>query len=241
MHRTRRPRGGRRRGAACAALLSGAAALVAVPDLTAQEIPSPYRFIEERQFVTLFGGPMFTNPGELELGPHSGIAVGGRYGIRLGGPFALDAGLSLFPTQRTVWRLPEDPEAPREEVGETGLTLGVAEGALRFNVTGPRTWHGLQPYLLLGGGGVARVGGSPEPEEVELEEGERYRFGTSFAGQIGGGVEWFATQRFTVRLDARNVLWQVRAPRAFLERDPEVPEREWTQNFWLGLGVGYRF
>jgi hypothetical protein len=228
------------RGASSAALVVLALGGAIPASLAAQEIRSPFRFVEETQSAGIVAGPIFTNPGPWELGPESGVGFGARYGIRLGGPFALEGTLGLLNTSRVVWDLPDNGGGP-ERLGEADMNLGVLDASLRFNVTGPRTWHHLMPYLAFGFGGITEIGTSGLPE-VELEPEVEYRFGTSFAGNIGGGLEWFAGPRFTVRLDARNVLWPITTPPAFLEHDPVVaPRREWTQNFWLVLGGSYRF
>ena len=81
-----------------AALLIGLAAT----DGAAQQIDSPYRFVDESQQAGFFVGQVFTDPGTLDLGPESGPAVGLRYGIRLSGPFSLEAAAMVLSTTRAV-------------------------------------------------------------------------------------------------------------------------------------------
>jgi hypothetical protein len=211
--------------------------------LAAQEIDSPYRFLERRAYFGAHGGHVSTNPGERDLGPQSGIAASGRIGTRFGySPFGVDAGLTIFPTTRLVWDVPEEAGAAPVQVGEADLNIAVADVALRFDLTGPRTWRNLLPFLQFGGGFAAQLGTSRMPdEENEIATDALYDFGTRFAAQFGGGVGWFATPQLALRLDARNLLWQVGAPRAFVEREPGIPSRQWTQNLGLSVGLSYRY
>ena len=47
----------------------------------AQSIPSSFRYIDNPQAASIFGGYMSLATGSLALGPKSGSFVGGRYAI----------------------------------------------------------------------------------------------------------------------------------------------------------------
>jgi hypothetical protein len=220
-------------------LVIGLPLLLLASTARAQQIVSPYRFIEERQSASLFLGYVLTNPGDLDLGPQSGFAGGGRYGIRLSGPFVLEGTIGLLPTTRMVMDTIPGGGPPLHR-GDADLNVLFTDAALRFDVTGPRTFYNLLPFLTFGGGASIQLGSSNGLDDG-LEPEIRYRFGTSFAGQFGAGVEWLAWRPFGLRADVRNMLWRVRTPRGFLEQDPSLPTREWTQNFLFSLGVSYRF
>lgn len=211
----------------CFALTPSAAA--------AQQISSPYRFIEERQSANLFVGYFATNSGDLDLGPESGLAAGGRYGVRLSGPFVLEGTVGVLPTTRMVF-----DTIPGGQIEEADLNILFTDAALRFDVTGPRTFYNFLPFLSFGAGAAVQLG-SDDGVNDTLQQDVRYRFGTTFAGQFGGGVEWLGWRRLGIRADARNMLWRVRTPPAFLDQDPSRPSREWTQNFLFSLGLSYRF
>lgn len=219
-------------------LLALCSCVAVVPAMAAaQQINSPYEFIEERQHASLFVGYFATNSGDLDLGPESNLAAGARYGIRLSGPFVLEGTVGLLPTTRMVIdTLPGT--GGREHIGDEDLNILFTDAALRFDVTGPRTFHNLLPFLTFGAGAAVQLG---DEGNDDLPQGLRYRFGTTFAGQFGGGVEWLGWRRLGIRADARNMLWRIRTPGAFLERDPDLPSREWTQNFLFSLGLSYRF
>jgi hypothetical protein len=223
----------------------GAALLCsAVPTAaSAQRIDSPYRFVERSQSIGLYGGYVNVSPGEPDLGPQSGPAVGARYRIRLGGAFDGEIDLSVIPTNRIVTdTLTIGPDGARRIVGEAPATLLNAQAGLRFNITGPRTFHGVQPFAIFGGGAVIDLSGRDALDE-EVPQDVRYRFGTSFAGQFGAGAEWYATERVSLRLDARNVLWRLRTPAGFRvgQAAREIPETAWKGNMLFGLGVGLHF
>ncbi len=218
--------------------------LVCASSTRAQTIPSPYRYVDERQSISVFGGYLATDAGRLDLGPESSPLFGARYSIRLGGPFDAEARATFIPTTRTVW----DTTAVAGElleVGEADLSLALLEGSLRFNLTGPRTYRGFMPYFLAGGG-VALTVSDDEALENEAEIGARVRFdfGTRFAGHVGAGIEWFVTRRLALRAEARDVFWRLPTPPGladFLDEVQSVPDSEWVQNFEFSLGAAFHF
>ncbi|MBI4408741.1 MAG: hypothetical protein HY561_03475 [Gemmatimonadetes bacterium] len=226
-----------------AALLAAAliaAALIAPAPAVAQEVVrSPYRFVDEGQSLGPFAGYVFTNTGQSELGPESGPVAGVRYAIRINGPLTLEGQASYFPTTRAVWRADTTgADTVLTHVATADLQVLALDGGLRFNITGPRTFHNLMPYLIVSGGAALDLTGETE-QDRELPQDDRFKFGTTFAGQIGGGIEWFAGRRLTFRVDARNLLWELDTPRAFLHGN--VPRQEWVQNFLLSAGVSLHF
>ena len=208
--------------------------------LSAQEIDSPYRFVDEAQQVHAFLGGITTDKGTLDLGPESDLAYGLRYGIRLAGPFAVEASATMFPTARTV----QDTAISGADTtlvptgAESSMTIGIATANLRFDITGPRTWHGLMPFTLLGVGG-AFVLSEDDEIDADLESNVRYDFGTRLVGELGVGVEWIPTSHLSVRVDGRNMLWKIKAPVGLQTLD--APSEEWVQNFLLSAGVSFRF
>lgn len=206
----------------------------------AQQIESPYRFVDPSQQVNAFVGGIVTNRGALELGPESDMAFGLRYGIRLTGPFSIEAALTGFPTNRSIQdTVVVGADTTTVPTGtEADLTLGIGTADLRFDITGPRTWHRLMPFALLGIGAAFTLS-EDEDADTSLDADLRYDFGTRLVGELGVGVEWFPVEQLTVRLDARNMLWQIEAPLGL--RTLDAPIEEWVQNFLLSAGVSFRF
>lgn len=233
-------------------LMFGAVAsfLVLASPALAQVVPSPYAFVERGMGGYIYGTYVFTDRGVIDVGPGSGPAAGVGYNVRVSGPFVFDTRVALFPTSRMVFdveeapaeEIQEDPTAGLRFIGDADLTLLLVDGSLRFDITGPRTWHNLQPYALLGAGAVLRLAADHSPEE-ELPESPdlRVRFRNGLTGHFGGGVEWHLTDRFTVRLDARNLLWRLHVPTGFITPDRVIDDREWVQTGHVSIGVGIRF
>lgn len=207
----------------------------------AQVIPSPFEFLEQRQEAGVFFGTMNPGTGRFEYGPKSGITLGARYGIHLSGPFGLEAVAAMLPTQRDLID-PGRDEGDRV-IGEVPTTLVTVDGRLRFSLTGDRTWRSIAPFLFTGGGIVFDVAGDDAAEEDLLAD-DRFEFGTSFTGLLGGGVRWFPGDRFVVRFEGALSIWQLKSPRGF--RNPErefegVEEKEWVSGPSFTVGVGFRF
>jgi hypothetical protein len=217
-----------------------AAALLILPAaLAGQRIESPYRFQEERQSLGAFAGYIATKPGSQDFGPQSAAYAGIRYSIFLTGPGYAEGEVAYLPTTRMVYdTVLIDGE--RRNLGETDLDLLLVNAGIRLSITGARHWNGIMPYIFVGGGGVIDLSGGGELND-RLAGNLRYRFGTSFAGLLGAGVDLFPTRRISVRLDSRASFWQVKTPEGFLLGTAEVPDQEWTNNLGLGVGLSYHF
>jgi hypothetical protein len=224
-----------------------AVALLLPATVDAQVIDSPYRWVERAMNAGVFAGVISPTTGIVELGPQSGPVVGSRFSMRLSGPFTAELDVGYLPTSRAIvdtvrvggeWQQIVVDGAPVE----APVQMLLAQLGLRFNVTGARTYHGLQPFLLLGGGAAVDLVRRPTEEEI-LPINARFRFGTSFAGQLGGGVEWFATERVALRADVRNVIWRIRYPEAFriADQDNVIPANEWRSNHQLTAGISLYF
>lgn len=143
----------------------------------AQQITSPYRYVDESQSVSLFGGYMWPSQGDLGLGPNPGPLGGGRYSIRVSGPFTVQGTVGYLPTDRTV-RDTTRVGGQHLRVGQADIGILLLDASLRFNVTGPRTFHNLMPYLLFGGGTAIEVTGDNEADE-DVAADAIFDFGTT--------------------------------------------------------------
>jgi hypothetical protein len=209
-----------------------------------QQIRSPYRFVDTSQFGGVSGGQMFASRGRLDTGPDNGPLLGVRYGLRVSGPFAVGAEISYVPSTRIVRdTVFVTADSLYRELGEADINLLAVLVNLRFNVTGSRTWNRLQPFVLLGAGAALDVAGTAAADTLVMPTDARFDFGTSFAGQIGTGIEWFPSASVSARVDAHNVLWKLKVPDAFrlTERGVNFPESEWEQNFVLSAGLSFHF
>lgn len=215
---------------------------VALPaSAAAQDIPSPFRYVETRQEVGIFVGSSSISQGRFGFGPDGGTLLGARWGIDLSGPLGLEAVAGAISGSRDVVN-PARVEGDRV-VGEADALIGTVDARLRFTLTGDRTWHGMAPFLLAGGGIAFDLSGS-DPDDEELEAQDRFDFGTSFFGTLGGGVRVFLNERIALRGDGVFSLWKLETPPGF--SDPErgfesVEESQWVNGLHLTLSTVIRF
>jgi hypothetical protein len=184
---------------------------------------------------------MSPGTGRFGYGPGTGIALGGRYAIQIGGPFGLEGVVGYLPTTRDLVD-PGRDEGDRV-IGEVDANIATIDARLRFSLTGPRSWHGLAPFVLAGGGVAFDLAGEDPAEEILLMD-DRFEFGTSFIGILGGGLRWFPSERILFRADASLLLWQLKSPRGFrdIERGFQgVEEKEWVSGPSLSAGFAFRF
>lgn len=201
----------------------------------AQTIPSPYRYLEESQSLSLHAGYLITDTGKRNLGPQSAPIVGARYNIRFGGPLAGVVGLSFLPSQRTV-HTRAGTDTVLTALGEADAPVLMGEAGLRFQLTGPRTWHGLAPYVTATGGIAMDLAGRDELEE-DLPQAQRVEFGPALAVGLSAGTDWFLTERISLRGAARGYLWRLTVPEGLIGRE----QSEWLRNFGGTLGVALHF
>jgi opacity protein-like surface antigen len=209
----------------------------------AQRIDSPYQFLDHGQFGGIWGGHVQASDGRLDMGPQPAPIFGNNYANRVSGPFALYVDVGYMPSTRTVRDTTfEAADSLYTSLGEADINLLTAMGNLRFNLTGSRTWNGLQPFVIVGAGMALDLASGSEIEE-DLQPDQRFDFGTSFAGQLGAGVDWFATPRMSVRVEARDMFWKLPVPEAFLftENGAGLPGSDWVQNFALAAGLSIHF
>ncbi len=222
-------------------LLAAALLGVATRPAAAQRITSPYEYIDPSQSLAVTAGYLDTSRGSVGLGPKPAAFAGVRWAIRLNGPFVIQADLDYFKSTRSVLDTAFVSQTDTSYVnrGDADQNLILALGAVRFDLTGARTWHRLQPYVLFGGGVVISTTGTNGADAAVVPDA-RFRFGTSFAGQFGGGIEWYLTRRLALYGDVRGVLWKLKTPQAFLLTQ-KYPASEWTQNASVGAGLAFHF
>ena len=211
------------------------------PTLAAQTVASPYRYLEEGQAVGIFVG--YHDPGRARFGfgPGGGPSFGARYAVEATGPLAVEGVATFVSSSRRVI----DPTLAESDwvLGEVPAELFFLDLRLRMSLTGRRTWHGLAPHILVGGGLGVSVQGL-QPLDGELEPGDRFLFGNKFTPMAGAGVRYHVRERWSVRVDGTLTLYRIDTPEGF--RDPVrgfegVEEREWISNPGLSLGLSYHF
>jgi hypothetical protein len=216
---------------------------VAHSEAVGQSVSSPYTFIEYGQAWAVFAGKSDLNPGQLGLGPRDATTFGGRYAVAFSA-MNLDIDGTYFMSKRDVL----DVSRPADDrfLGKTDIDLVLLDLRLRLNLTGQRAWHGLQPFILFGGG-LAFATSTERFLEVSalMPEDEWYDFGKAFAGTFGAGASFHLSSKISLRLDGVVNLWKVSTPVGWLtvENDPngENLEDEWVSARTIRLGAAWRF
>ncbi len=206
-----------------------------------QTIPSPFRYIETRQEVGVFAGQTSAAKGRFGFGPGGGLRAGVRWGIDLSGPLGFEAVAGVIRGKRDIVD-PNRAEGDRK-IGEEDSMLGTIDARLRFTFTGERTWHGLAPYIVAGGGMAFNLS-NPGPLDEQLDQDNRFSFGSSFLGTVGGGSRLYLTDRLALRGDAVFSLWKLDTPPGFSDPDLEIPsveKSEWVSALHLTLAAVIRF
>lgn len=208
-----------------------------------QDIPSSYRFVETRKEAGIFVGSTSLNAGQLGLGPASGSMVGGRYALGFGSALALEGSATFFSTDRDVIDIRRD--AGDRVIGQSSLDILAIEARFRLNLTGHRTWRGLQPYVAFGGG--LAFGGTPDrtlENAAEIPLQDRFEFGTKFIATVAGGLNFHTSRRFVLRLDGVLSLWKLNTPAGWLTQFDllgAIPRDEWVGVSHVSLGVSWRY
>ena len=223
-------------------LLLGAFLLDSGP-ATAQDIPSSYRFVENSQEGGLFIGTASFNAGQLGLGPKSASVFGGRYSVMFGSAVAFEGDATVFKGERDVIdiRRSEDDRV----LGQSTIDLVAIDARFRLNLTGHRTWRGLQPFIAFGGGMV--LGSDLErtlEDEADMPLLDQYDFGSKFLATLSGGTNLHLSSRFMLRLDGVMNLWKLSTPRGWFTTDADlgaIPEDEWVSARNLSIGASWRF
>ena len=209
-----------------------------------QVIPSAYDFIEIKQSVGAFIGTATLDKGQLGLDPGSAFLMGARWAINVGSALSFEVDGTRFSAEREVL----DPSRPEDDrvIGQSDMTILLLDARLRLNLTGHRTWHGIQPYVSFGAG-LARGSGVDRTLEdsVMMPEDQRLDFGNRFTATLGSGVSVRLSERLYVQADGLFSLWKMGTPSGWLtvEVDPDRtnPEGEWLSGKSLSIGLGWRF
>lgn len=213
-------------------------AVLAVPSIgRAQSVPSPYRYVERAQSLGLDAGYLWIDTGKYDTNPQSGPLIQIQYRGRFAGPVSGVATLGAVPTNRSIYTRASGA-ATATKVDEASSLLVMAEAGLRLSITGPRTWHGLQPAIAATGGFVGDLGSRTEIES-QLAGDQLVALGPAFAVGVSAGTDWYPTDRLSVRLQAADHLWRRRTPAGLT--DSGSRETEWTHNLGITVGAALHF
>lgn len=244
----------RRAVAVLASLLAAVALSTPDPAAAQQEGPpsidSPYRWLDGSFRVAPYLSRLETGSDDLGLGPASTQLFGSRARVRLTGPLSLEANLGFASSERAVIdpRLPNGPSA----VDSVPFRWALAEGVFQVALTGQRTWHGIQPYALIGGGMALGVDEPRSPALADTADANfRFEMNLAPAAVAGLGTEWRVSETVGVGFELRDHLWRLKTPGGFFseevlrnieESDAPAPEdTQWTHNLEFGVSFWYYF
>jgi hypothetical protein len=199
---------------------------------------SPFVDLESGQELTFFGGHFNAGNDKVGVAPRGGPMFGVRYEKTVGGPAALLVRFAHVNSERSA----VDPTATGAAVqlGMRKVSMNLFDANIVINLTGQKSWHSLVPVINLGGGLASCAC------NVELDP---YRFGTSFAFSLGGGVRWVPGGRFQLRVDLNDYLYQLKYPNEYFlapaNGTPVAPPKQaksfWKNNLGVTLGASYLF
>lgn len=229
------------------------AALTALAALAAHVLPatavaqvgslpenSPFRDLEYRQELSAFTGWFAASKDPAGVAPRSGPLLGARYDVRIGGPAQFTARLATAFSERRVINPSRSGAARELGIREQGLFMG--DVGITVNLTGQKSWRALVPYTQFGAGIASDFKG---------RDPGGYQFGTTFAFNFGGGVRWVPRDRWQVRADVADWLYQIQYPETYyvpttvggsdaILRATDA-KSVWKHNFALTIGGSYSF
>ncbi len=222
--------------------LMGALALVLIATSARAQVGhlpenSPYRDVETRQELTLFGGRYTAGQDLIGVAPRGGPMFGVRYEVHVGGPALLVARWARVNSER----FPIDPtkSGAAAQLGRRDVSLNLADVDLALNLTGQKSYHHFIPVVNVGAG-IATCNCTIKPDP--------YTFGTAFAFSYGGGLRYVPGGRFQLRADWGNYLYQLKYPTAYYLNNGSgsaVPPKQarsfWKNNRALTLGASLLF
>ncbi len=206
-------------------------------DVGHQPGSSPFSDLEYKQEASVVGGYYLAGKDPAGVAPRSGPMVGFRYEVGVGGPAQVVVRLSHVRSERQVIN-PVEPRASRD-LGIQSWPLYLADLGMSLNLTGQRSYRGVVPVIFTGIGIASDIG-----KEVDDDP---YKFGTTFAFSLSGGLRFVPGGRLQMRADVGTWLYQVKYPTeyyaltsdntAFLESDQA--KNFWKRNLGFTLGGSY--
>ena len=215
-----------------------------------ETIDSPYRWQERGIRLGIWNGYHVGNRGSLDFGQGPAYVLGTRFRARVSSPLSFDIGLTYGFADKWV-------VDPRIETGPAVVDT-VSAGWLRADFgaqvgfAGARTWNGIHPYGLIGGGWVFGVNeGASEVFADPSLEPLRYDIETAPQIYVGLGGEIFPSDRIGIGFEIRDHIIRQATPDGYFTLDilenleetgaPAPDEYSWLMNFEFGIYLWYYF
>ena len=207
----------------------------------AQTVPSVYQFLEKAQEAGPFVGRVTLSTGRFGYGPKGGLIFGGRYGVHVSGPISLEGAIGVVEGERDIIS-PGRDEGDRV-IGSAEVMMAKVDASLRFSLTGHRTWHGLSPSLIFGGG-ITFDTAERSPTEETLVAADRFELGKSFVGSLGLSTHWYLSNSIALRGDGLFFLSRLGTPPGFSDEArgfEGVEKGEWVQGLGFTVTAVFRW
>ena len=223
-------------------LLLGATLIYYTP-ATSQDITSPYSFVKNRQEGGIFIGSTILDAGQFGLGPKSAYIYGGRYSVAVGSAIAFEGSGTIFKGKRDVIDIRRNDN--EQIIGQSTIDLVLFDAKLKLNLTGQRTWRGLQPFIALGGGMALSSSLERSLERAaNIPIEYQYNFGSKFVGTLAAGLNFHLSSKIMMRLDGVMNIWKIVTPPGWLTTAADlgtIAGDEWVSAQNLSIGASWRF
>jgi len=200
---------------------------------------SPYHEAPPSTGPMFFAGYLGGGRGNVPVGVSDGNTWGVRYNLSFGST-SISLGAAYGQTTRRI--VNPFVASDKNTSGLINCDVVLLEGGLQMAITGPKTWHGLAPYL------GATVGAAIGSELGQDTSG--YAFGTKLTFGPVVGTKLYLGKRVSLSTDFRVIFWRLSYPTNFLVPNTVdgksvlalgAATNEWTTHPWISLGLGWAF
>ena len=200
---------------------------------------SPYHDAPSATGPVFYAGYLSGGRGSVPVGISDGNTWGVRYNLSFGSS-SLNLGVAYGQTTRRI----VDPfvATAHNTSGLINCDLVIVDAGLQMAITGPKTWHGLAPYV---GASLGVVFGSELAADTS-----GYTFGTKFTFGPDLGTKFYIGRRVNLQADFRVLFWRLSYPTNYEVPNPvdggrvlalTASTNDWTTHPWLSLGLGWAF
>ena len=208
---------------------------------------SPFRDIAGHQELSFLVGHFGGNTGKAGVGAQSSGAFGVRFRSRLTGPLDFVFRAGYMASKRMVLD-PVQADSVRH-LGNVDFGLIESDIGLSLSLTGPKTWHGLSPWLGIGLGVTAPTASRSDPGGFKPTLG--FSFVPSFGSTIMIGRQLGLELEFrdnTIRYgwplayyQPRDHAGNVTATGVWVLDPSRDRNKQTTHNITLSAGLSYHF
>jgi len=200
---------------------------------------SPYRDAPQATGPVFFAGYVGGARGNVPVGISNGNTWGVRYNFSLGST-SINVGAAYGQTTRRI--VNPFVGLKNNTSGLIDCDIVMVDAALQMALTGPKTWHGLAPYL---GASVGVAIGSELGQDTS-----GYSFGTKLTFGPVLGAKYYLGRRVSLSTDFRAIFWRLSYPSQFKQPNTvdggrilseAAATNAWTIHPWISLGLGWAF